>query len=206
MMHKIIIVILLSFFSCQGAAKKEQATVDTDTAKNTAPEKRQVHTETQVENTPSGADLLAILPIRHFPITDSTRFDNYEKSGIPDHGLLKKINFDPRRKDATHFRLHYTVPFSKNFSAVAVSYRGGENELFTILITVNQEGRIIDKLEIAYDEVAESAFSKTSRIEKDAIWVTSANWMSEVPIFETQLYSVESDGTFQKVDSDSVPN
>ena len=145
------------------------------------------------------ADILTSLPIRHFPIVDSTDFENFDKSGIHDNGFLKKINFDPKRKDATNFRLNYKVPFSEKFASIVVTYQGGEHELFTTLITIDKDSKIIDKLEIAYDEIAESAFAKTSRIEKNKIVVTNSNWMSEDPIFETETFILENDGKFKKV-------
>ena len=145
----------------------------------------------------AGADMFIGLNARHFPIMDSTNFDNFENSGEPDtQGFLKRIKFDPQCKDAMNFRLHYKIPFSENFTAIVVSYQCGENELFATLITVNKENRIVDKLDIAYDEVAESAFGKTSKIEKDKITVTSSNWMEEKPIFKDETYVLEENGKF----------
>lgn len=149
-------------------------------------------------------DVLATLPVRHFPIIDSTNFDNFEKSGIRDKGFLKRIKFDPRRKDATNFRLLYKIPFSEGYTAMVVSYQCGEHELFTILITIGKDNKIIDKLEIAYDEVAESAFGKASKIEKDKIVVTSANWMSEEPIFDAETYIIQINGKFKKMQADRM--
>ncbi|WP_313492034.1 MULTISPECIES: hypothetical protein [Sphingobacterium] len=194
-MKKIHILILISAFvftACNG--NKEKNT--TETERTEAIVKDSIAATTNIAVSYADNSMLAKIPLRDFPITDSTRFENFEKYGIPDTGLLKKINFDPRRKDATNFRINYRVPFSENFSSVVVTYRCGENELFTTLITIDKQNKIIDKLNIAYDEVAESAFSKTSKIEKDKIIVTSNNWMNEEPIFETETYTVESNGKF----------
>jgi len=203
-MKKLITLFLLAaflFVACDNKTEKktkegsiEKEAVDGDSLR-TVSIKRNIATET---------DLLTSLPIRHFPITDSTRFENLEKLGIPDNGLLKKINFDPRRKDATNFRLNYSIPFSKNFGALVVTYQCGENELFTTLITINNENKIIDKLDVAYDEVAESAFNKVSKIEKDKITITSSNWMEEEPIFDTETYIVESNGKFKKLQTEGM--
>lgn len=163
-----------------------------------------LHTATTT-STSTTANPLQWLPIRHFPITDTTRFENFEKSGITDkQGFLKRIKFDPKRKDATNFRLNYRIPFSDSFSSVVITYRAGENELFTTLLTFDKKDRIIDELVIAYDEVAESAFSKTSKIEKDKITITHSNWMSEEPISEKEIYMVESNGKFSKVQTKGI--
>lgn len=146
-------------------------------------------------------DWLAALPVRHFPIIDSTSFDNFKKSGIPDNGFLKRIKFKPEHTDTTNFSLNYKIPFAENFTALVVTYQSGDNELFTTLITVSKGNKIIDRLDVAYDEVAESAFRKTSKIEKDNIVITAENWMSEEPIFETKTYILQADGKFKMVQS-----
>ncbi|MCW8313754.1 carboxypeptidase-like regulatory domain-containing protein [Sphingobacterium thalpophilum] len=147
------------------------------------------------------ADLLATIPTRYFPSIDSTRFENFDTSGIRDNGFVKRIHFMPKCEDASNFRLNYKLPFSNNFLAIVVTYRCGEHELFTTLVTINKANKIIDTLDIAYDEVAESAFSKTSKIERDKIVITSSNWMSEEPIFETETYIIQNDGKFREVPS-----
>lgn len=189
----IFLISPLFFMACDiKTGNKTKSTITQDISKDGIP------ANTKKEITYKEPNLIATVPVRHFPITDSTSFDDFEKSGVPDTGILKRIKFDPRRKDATNFRLNYQIPFSDNFISVVVTYQCGEHELFTTLITINKEYTIIDKLEIAYDEVAESAFGKTSTIEKDKIVVTSANWMGEQPVFETETYILTSDGKFKK--------
>lgn len=146
-------------------------------------------------------DLLKNIPVKKFPITDSTNFDNFEKIGIPDNGFLKQIKFKTQKEHTKNDRINYIVPFSENFSSIVVTYQNGDHELFTALITVNKENQIIDMLDIAYDEIAESAFQKTSKIDKDKIAVTEWNWMSEEPVTETQIYILQSKGKFQLLQS-----
>lgn len=191
-----MLITVFLFPACNSQTEKETTKTSlttTGTAKDSS------HTETHKEISIAETNLLADLVERNLPITDSTNFDNFEKSGIRDKGFLKQIKFDPRRKDATNFRLNYTIPLSEIFTSVVITYQGGEHELFTTLITVNKENKIIDKLEIAYDEIAESAFGKTSEIEKDKIVVTSSNWMSEQPVFEAETYIIENSGKFKKM-------
>lgn len=144
------------------------------------------------------------LPLRNFPIEDSTNFENFERFGMRNSEFLRTINFDARRKDATNFRFNYRIPFSEIFASIVITYQCGENELFTTLVTLNKENKIIDRLTIAYDEVAESAFRKTSRIDKRKIVVTSSNWMSGEPIMETETFIVEKSGKFRKVQGDEI--
>ncbi|GGG88930.1 hypothetical protein GCM10007415_23770 [Parapedobacter pyrenivorans] len=151
------------------------------------------------EEVPSAAiRLLKTLPVRDLPITDSTRFDDFEKIGIPDNGFLKRIQFNPEHTDAKNFRLNYTIPFSENFTSLVITYQSGEHELFTTLITLSKEDKIIDSLEIAYDEIAESAFAKSSSIEKNKIIITDWNWMTGEPhVDERRTYAVQQNGKFE---------
>lgn len=153
---------------------------------------------------PTSIQLLKTLPVRNFPITDSTSFDNFNQIGIPDNGFVKRIQFNPEHTEAKNFRLNYKIPFSESFTSLVITYQRGEHELITMLLTVSKEEKIIDSLEISYDEIAESAFSKSSTIEKNKITVTDWNWMSgDEPISDTHRYKVNSNGTFEKVERNS---
>ncbi|OCA77148.1 hypothetical protein BBI01_01410 [Chryseobacterium artocarpi] len=191
-MKKIITICLATTYLFSACNSKTEKKTTESVAKDSIPAK------TDKAISIAKTDLLANLPERNFPITDSTTFDNFEKFGMRDNGFLKRIKFDPRRKDAANFRVNYKIPFSENFTSVVVTYQGGENELFTILLTVDKNDKIIDKLEIAYDEIAESAFGKTSKIEKNRIVVTNSNWMiEEKPIFKDETYVLEENGKFK---------
>lgn len=191
-----ILITIFFFTACKSQSEKEIKKISRTTI-DTAKERSHKEKEKEISNTET--NLLAGLVERNLPIIDSTSFDNFGKSGIPDKGFLKQIKFDPRRKDATNFRLNYKIPFSENFTAVVVTFQCGEHELFTTLITINKENKIIDKLVIAYDEIAESAFRKTSKIEKDKIVVKSSNWMSEPPVIESETYRIDNSGKFKKM-------
>ncbi len=148
-----------------------------------------------VENSVLKTNLFKNIPTKQFPIVDSTNFDNYEKSGITDNDILKKIKFEVKRENAENFRINYKIPFSENFTTVSITYQIGDHELFTTLITVDNENKIIDTLEISYDEIAESAFQKTSNINRNKIIVTEWNWMSGEP----ETYILQIDGKFKKI-------
>ncbi len=156
-----------------------------------------VRSDTTGEVPSAAIRLLKTLPVRNFPITDSTSFDNFERIGIPDNGFLKSIEFKPEHTDAKNFRLNYKIPISENFISVVLTYQSGDHELFTTLITVNKENKIIDRLEIAYDEIAESGFVKSSSMEKNRIIVTNWNWMNGDPyVAERETFVVQHDGKF----------
>ncbi|SDD26688.1 hypothetical protein [Niabella drilacis] len=197
-MKRVTVLFLISGFfllSCGGRMQNETTAAPPKTEPAT---KDTLRSDTGEAVSIAETRLPGSLPQRNFPIKDSTSFDNFEQTGIADNGFLKRIKFNPGHLDARNFRLNYTVPFSENFSSVVVTYQSGEHELFTTLITLSKEDTIIDRLEIAYDEIAESAFGKSSSIEKDKITVTDWNWMSEEkPVSESKTYVLQQDGKFK---------
>ncbi|CAM3171889.1 hypothetical protein [Flavobacterium frigoris] len=147
----------------------------------------------------TSTNLFKNIPLKNFPIIDSTNFDNFEKIGIPDNGIIKQLKLKTKKEDLKNFRINYKIPFSENFTTITITYQSGDHELFTSLITVNTKCEIIDMLEIAYDEIAESAFQKTSRIDKDKIIVTNWNWMSGEPITENETYTLQNNGKLKEI-------
>src|SRR5690606_7668379 len=139
------------------------------------------------------------LPVKHFPITDSTNFDNFEPLGEPDVDFLSKIKAHTGSEEISHVGLNYSIPSASKFTSVVVTYQNGEHELITSWVTLDDKNNIIDKLDIAYDEIAESAFRTISVINKDSIWVTHWNFMGEVPIEEREAFALQSNGKFQRI-------
>lgn len=197
------ILLIAAYFlsSCDDKSQKENRISQT---KKKSAINNAVLEDTAKEISPTSIQLLETLPVRNFPITDSTGFDNFNQIGIPDNGFLKRIQFNQEHTEANDFRLNYKIPFSENFTSLVITYQRGEHELITMLLTVSKEEKIIDSLEISYDEIAESAFSKSSMIEKNKITVTDWNWMSgDNPISETHRYKLNSNGTFEKIERNS---
>ncbi len=185
-----LIIILVSFFtflSCDNKVEKKSN------------EKLDTITNNEKENPKLKVNLFENIPTKNFPIIDSTNFDNFESFGKPDNGILKKIKLETNKEDTKNYRINYKIPFSENFTSITFSYQSGDHELFTSIITVNNQNEIIDILEIAYDEIAESAFQKTSKIDKEKIIVTEWNWMSGEPITEIETYILQDSGKFKKV-------
>ena len=185
-----LIIILVSFFtflSCDNKVEKKSN------------EKLDTITNNEKENPKLKVNLFENIPTKNFPIIDSTNFDNFESFGRPDNGILKKIKLETNKEDTKNYRINYKIPFSENFTSITFSYQSGDHELFTSIITVNNQNEIIDILEIAYDEIAESAFQKTSKIDKEKIIITEWNWMSGEPVTEIETYILQDSGKFKKV-------
>ncbi len=204
-MEKIFIVLTitgcLAIMSCNNGEKQQTAATketNKESAKTDTTEGLQGQT-LDGSNDSKEEDVLKKLSIRNFVITDSTNFDNYQAQGMADDIFIKKIKFKASNSTAEHFRLRYKVPFSENFSAIVITYRDGEHELFTTLVTLDKNGNIIDQLDISYDEIAESAFRKIGKLEKDRISIQSWNYMNEVPTHEESIFTVLETGIFKQL-------
>lgn len=164
--------------------------------------KRSADRFTEIEKKPFDTevysdDFLKKINIIKMPFTDSTNFNNFKainklsQSEI-DFLKLKKIN-----GNATDFYVGYKPIFSHNFQSIVVTYKSGEHELFTTLINYNSKYEILDKIDIAYDEIAESVFRKISTLEINAIKIDEINFSEETPIHEKSNYIILDSGKFQ---------
>lgn len=155
-----------------------------------------LHTEntSDISNT-----LFKNIAVKQFPVIDSTNFDNFSNSSKIVSDVFEKLNMQQSFKEATNFRANYLLPFSDKFTSVVITYQKGEFELFTILVTVNNDNKIIDTLTIAYDEIAESSFRTTSTLNKSNIIIDNWNYMGEEAVKESKKYILGSDGKFKEV-------
>ena len=45
----------------------------------------------------TSTNLFENIPLKNFPIIDSTNFDNFEKIGIPDNGIIKQLKLKTKK-------------------------------------------------------------------------------------------------------------
>lgn len=165
------------------------------------PEQEEVVAEKQedLKNTTTTIPELEELSLKEFPFVDSTNFDNDDNKGLKDADLLKRIRFDVEEVNLEQVRLRYKLNYSPNYYSVVLTYPLGEHELITTLFNINKRGKILDFLDIAYDEIAESAFRKESLLKKNEVVLTDWNYMSEEPTKTVTRYSINEQGKFEEV-------
>ncbi|CEN50476.1 hypothetical protein [Capnocytophaga canis] len=130
-------------------------------------------------------------PTVSFPKKEQTNADNYD--------LLPALSANQARlllsglfPDAENFKRVYSVPFSDDFTSVAVAFQQGEHEFSTILFNLDKNNQIIDYLLIAYDEIAESAVFTESVLNKDSIVVRKEFYENVI----TFTYEISPKGEF----------
>lgn len=132
------------------------------------------------------------------PYVDSTNYDNYTVTETIDPKLVNLVKLSSNKTAINKVNIKYRLPISDKFDALVVSYFNGESELFTTLITIDHDNIIIDQVDIAYDEVAESAFRSWSIISKNNI--TKEDWKymdGNNPIYETMTIQITDSGKFK---------
>jgi uncharacterized protein (TIGR02145 family) len=139
------------------------------------------------------------------PYKELTNFDNFSPQNA--HKLtdsetreLKWTRKITRYQEFTEPTLNYKVNLSDKFHAIVISYTLGDHNLYTKLVTYDKEYNVIDVLDIAFDEIAESCFSQKSTIYKDRIAVESYSCGMEDGKSSTEKseWRIEPDGKFKQ--------
>ncbi|WP_373784550.1 hypothetical protein [Kaistella sp.] len=195
---KIPILILAVIFATTGcyekSSKNQSSSKETKILKDTVT----VVKEKNILNTINNQ--FSDVPNKSLPLVDSTNFDNYNhQQEIKNDLFFKKIAFKKDQPEVENSRLRYQLDFSERFQSVVISYYQGEHELFTTLIIIGKNDQIIDQLDIAYDEIAESAFRKTSSIDQNRIIVEDWNYMTDEPTKTVTAYQISKEGKFKLI-------
>lgn len=182
------IVILLSLFlltACGNSnAKKAQQKIKLDVVSDTTVVSKEGGSLSRIEE----------LFVNPLPFTDSTNFDNFGFANKLTLEQIKALNLDKQFRDINNFYLNYRVVLSEEFFSTVISYQKGEHELYTVLVNYDHNGNIINTLDIAYDEIAESVFRKTSTINRDKVIVESVSSWEEEEDSQESTYIIGKDG------------
>ena len=191
----LILAVIFATTACQEKSSKNQSSSkETKILKDTAT----VAKEKNILNTISNK--FPDVPNKSLPLVDSTNFDNYNHhQGIKNDLFFKKIAFKKDQPEIENSRLRYQLDFSERFQSMVISYYQGEHELFTTLLNIGKNDQIIDQLDIAYDEIAESAFRKTSSVDQNKIIVEDWNYMTDKPTRTVTTYEISKEGKFKLI-------
>ena len=131
------------------------------------------------------------------PYIDSTNFDNFDfkkpsltKTELENLKLISIFSNFNYSKEAKFFIKHRII-FSEKYNSI-VAICASENEMCTILINYDNQFRIIDFKEIAYDEIAESCLQTISEITKKKLQITESDYCNDS--VTKQFFEFESNG------------
>ena len=144
------------------------------------------------------------LPIKNLPIIDTTNFDWYDlmERDTIDEKEIKRLNLKSLNEyteiGSASFHYNYRIQFSDDFYSIVISINIDNMALATYLVNFDKNDKIIDKLEIAFDETAESIYRKTSDINQNKIVVEAISSYDEPIFIKTENYIIEKSGTFKE--------
>ncbi|MGV3612494.1 MAG: hypothetical protein ACO1N0_16165 [Fluviicola sp.] len=145
---------------------------------------------------PATPDLLATVPFKKLPVTDSTSFDNFNREDKLSDKLVSKLQLKSLDPNFKSFHSRYRIALSNDVDMMVVTATA-EHEMKTFLISYSKRDyKLIDKIQIAYDEIAESAFSAIGKISKEEVVVKNYNYMGDEPVIEVKKYKIEQSGKF----------
>ncbi len=145
--------------------------------------------------------------VENFPVTEETSFDTYDESYRENHPdgrvytklkkeQIQKLGLQDWLKNGTDISVNYELPYSENFRTFVFTFQDGEMGLKTFMVTFDKNFKKIDKLQIAYDEIAESWMWTKSEISKSKIEVKDYNESSGETEITTTIYKIDENGKF----------
>jgi hypothetical protein len=186
----ILAIISVALISC-----KKEGAVDNQSKSDTLSNK--ITVEKPAENS-NFEKIVNSFPLKSIPVVDSTNFDNVERLSVLKNDDLKELKLDKLFSDGSNFKINSRYNLSPDYKTISVTFNKGEMEVFTELLNFTNQGELIDHTEIAYDEIAESAFRKWSEISKDKIILTDTNYLEEPAKIEKHQFKILPTGKIQK--------
>lgn len=134
------------------------------------------------------------IPTKMLPLRDSTNFDTFSFAHKLSEEQIAELKLRTRYKDAAGFAFNYKINLSDTYTALVICRQQGDFELFSTLITYDKDYAIIDALDIAYDEIAESLIRKESDLSATRIIVETITYEGDEPTVEKQTYTIQPNG------------
>lgn len=186
---KIFLLLFLSIaFSCQKKKELETIAVESDS-------KEDIVTELPAN---SEFTFLESAPERKLPLIDSTNFDNFSSKKFLSQSQLELIQSKKIADNSENLVVNYKLNLSENFKTFIFTYNKGEMELFSTLVNYDNNYKFISKLDISYDEIAESWFRTESKINHKEIIVNKLNYTEETEKSNKTVYKILENGLIVK--------
>jgi hypothetical protein len=141
-------------------------------------------------------DLYATVPFRKIPVTDTSNFDNFNGENPLSKKLISKLHLKSLGEDYETLHARYRLAFSTDIDLAVITVLA-ESEMKTYLISYRKkEYQLLDKVQISYDEIAESMTRMEGKITANEVVTTHYNYWNEKPEIEVKRYRIEKSGKF----------
>ena len=142
-------------------------------------------------------NILGNYPEMSVPYIDSTSFDNFDfkkkrlgndqVENLKLNEIFSNLNYSKEAKIFIKQRIKLSDKFN-SIVAVCVS----ENEIYTVLVNYDNQLKVINYQEIAYDEIAESCQRKISEVSENKLKQTESDFCNGS--VTNQNFEIESNG------------
>ncbi len=147
--------------------------------------------------------------IENFPVAEETSFDTYDESYNENHPVarvytklskeqVRKLGLEKWLQNGSDVSVNYELAYSDDFKTFVFTYKSGEMELKTTMVTFDKNFKRIDEIEVAFDEIAESWLWTKSEIDKNQITVIDYNETGGDTVTTKSIYKISQEGKFVK--------
>ena len=133
------------------------------------------------------------------PCFEQLKFETYEhKRAFSDEDILAfQLDSIIENYEEKLVMPAYSIELSADFRSLVIYTEENEHEIKATLINYTNDNEFIDKLNVSYDEIAESAYSFESEIASGSVLTTSFTTWDET-IIEKEKYLITEAGYFVK--------
>ena len=128
------------------------------------------------------------------PLKDTTNFDNFKSNNLLSKEQIKTLQLNKKIKEGERFIINYRLKLSDKFHTIVITYQLGDNQLYTVLFNYDLNYKIIDCVDIAFDEIAESFLRKESDISKSEIKIKDIDSSSGEPQIKLIVCKIQENG------------
>ena len=175
-----IIILAFNIVSCNTKVKTEDTKTVSSISESNSPAKLN--------------EIWKSLPLKSFPVIDSTNFDNIIKSTEfkKEEIRILKLNkvYPAIEKENADFKVYpsYKIILSDEYYTLILNIYKGEHEIETLLINYTKDEKIISYKVISYDEIAEGLSRKHAAINKHIITVIDEFYGDKKQIDTTKFH------------------
>lgn len=205
----ILIIVCFTVLSCKKSVNKNPTASDVFANKNSKTEGTLIDT-TSLNKTAFTA-IIKKIPQKKTPIADSTSFDDTHVTKFLNNqevNLLQLTKIYPNfHKEGSNYKASpsYKINTHNDIITIGIAIHKGENELESMLINYNLDGKYIDHLLIAYDDIVEGYIRTTSKIEDNIVFKTNkAYFKDEGEEEEVWFFNINQEGTFTQLEFNEV--
>lgn len=148
---------------------------------------------------------------RTLPLIDDRNFDSFIEAEDYNDVNIEVLNLDNIlyhnfNKDIYKYKAiaSYKIKFTEDFYSIVVTIKKGDNKMESILINYTLDGKFIDSILIAHDEIDEYPTRTTTKITQSTLTRNHKFREDQEERIEESVYRIDVDGTIKELSSEEV--